>query len=162
MILLDWSKTLHQLEKITPHQQQWINSTELNNMLDKIESLLRHDIVDGEVDYCWGDCCGCADCGHHTYTYPLDDRTVLNIGWNNWRGYQNGIEIRAYNEDKKYWDTIFHAYNCLDVTSWKHFYLDEFDRKFLMHVNLMAIMRIKSWKTGKCNDPDQSKLEDYL
>lgn len=141
---------------------RWVNDKHAEKLLRKCYALAKLSrIHNGDVDPCCAshECVGCADCGLHEYSIPLDEHTRLNFGWNNWRGYQNGLSIRAYNHERDYWEDIYNCYNSTDVTSWKQFWLTEFDRKYLMHVNIMAIMQIKKWKTE--HDSKQTKIEEH-
>lgn len=141
---------------------RWVNDKHTEKLFRKCYALAKLSrIHNGDVDPCCAshECVGCAECGLHEYSIPLDEHTRLNFGWNTWRGYQNGLLIRAYNHEKKRYEDIYRCYNSLDVTNWKQFWLTEFDRKYLLHVNLQAIMQIKKWKTE--HDKEQTKIEEH-
>lgn len=141
---------------------RWVNDKHAEKLFRKCYALAKLSrIHNGDVDPCCAshECVGCAECGLHEYSIPLDEHTRLNFGWNTWRGYQNGLLIRAYNHEKKRYEDIYRCYNSLDVTNWKQFWLTEFDRKYLLHVNLQAIMQIKKWKTE--HDKEQTKIEEH-
>lgn len=141
---------------------RWVQDREVSKLFRRMEVLSQVDFQNG-ISEPWcsiSDCCGCADCGQHDHEIVLDENTRLKFGWNTWRGYQNGLQIEAYNHEKDYWETIYECYNSLDVTSWKYFWLNEFDRKYLLHINLRAILQLKEWKAR--THPEQTRLGDYL
>lgn len=161
MILVDMDELAAQAEKSPRYisLSRWVTNKETDKLFQKCNALYKlSQLNNGELkDPCPSyECVGCAECGDHEYGIQLDEHTRLNFGWNTWRGYQNGLNIRAYNHEKGYWEDIYHCYNSLDVTNWKDFWLNEFDRKYLLHVNLRAIMQLKKWKAEY--DTNQTKL----
>lgn len=164
MIYVDMDELVKAAKTLPDYIQlgRWVNDKHAEKLFRKCYALAKvSQIPNGTVDACCNshECVGCAECGLHEYSIPLDEHTRLNFGWNNWRGYQNGLRISAYNHERDYWEDIYHCYNSTDVTSWKQFWLTEFDRKYLLHVNLQAIMQIKKWKTE--HDPNQTKIEEH-
>lgn len=161
MIIVDMDELAAQAERSPRYisLSRWVTNKETDKLFQKCNALYKlSQLNNGELkDHCPStDCVGCAECGDHEYGIQLDEHTRLNFGWNTWRGYQNGLNIRAYNHEKEYWEDIYYCYNSLDVTNWKDFWLNEFDRKYLLHVNLRAIMQLKKWKAEY--DTNQTKL----
>ena len=139
-----------------------LNSKDINKLFNKIESLSGYDFRNGETFQCYGECCGCTDCGEHEYTFMIDEDTRIKIDWNNWRNYRNGFDIECYNHERGYWDTIYTCANYNDVTSFKDFWLSEWERKFLLNVNIRAVMQLKEWKNSAYVDKNQTTLDSYL
>ena len=161
MIIVDMDELAAQAERSPRYisLSRWVTNKETDKLFQKCNALYKlSQLNNGELnDPCPSqDCVGCAECGDHEYGIQLDEHTRLNFGWNTWRGYHNGLNIRAYNHEKEYWEDIYYCYNSLDVTNWKDFWLNEFDRKYLLHVNLRAIMQLKKWKAEY--DTNQTKL----
>lgn len=131
----------------------------ISELFNKMRILATKDISNGIVNYCYDDCCGCADCGNHTKTINIDENCKIEFGWNNWREYTNYIEIKYKFPHKDYFDTILDFTTSLDVTSTKHGFLSEWDKKILFHVLLHTIFELKGLKE---DSPYQSDLNEYF